>query len=113
MIDFEGVWLPQIIRYARLIASGQVEDEWLCRTKPVTSLGDPDELYCQLFDDLDAEGIWADPDNRSQVPPELAEAIGSFLSKLKAIDQSDASLLVSSRCWADAKEAAREVVALS
>ena len=45
MIDFEHVWLPQIVSYARLISSGQLENEWLGRAEAATSVTNPDELY--------------------------------------------------------------------
>lgn len=60
MIDFEQVWLPQIVQYARLIGTGQLENEWLGRVTPATSVTDPDELHEQVFDDLDADRIWAE-----------------------------------------------------
>jgi hypothetical protein len=111
MIDFEQVWLPQIIEYARLVSTGQIDDEWLGRTKSTTSITDPDELYEQVFDDLDAEAIWAESDGRTRLPHVLADAITRFLTTLSSIDESDARSVLSSSNWADAKKAASDVVA--
>jgi hypothetical protein len=52
MIDFERVWLPQIVAYAELISAGQLQDQWLGRVGTITSVTDPDELFEQVFDDL-------------------------------------------------------------
>lgn len=111
MIDFDGDWLPQIVQYARLISTGQLENEWLGRATATTSVTDPDELHEQVFDDLDAEGIWAENRERSDLPRSVIDAVERFLLALKDIDQSDARRVVMSRAWASAKEAGEAVVA--
>jgi hypothetical protein len=110
MIDFEQVWLPQIVQYARLVSTGQLEDEWLGRVTATTSVTDPDELHEQVFDDLDADGIWAENRHRSQLPTPAFEAIDHFLAALRNIDETDAQSVVRSAAWANAKEAAQAVV---
>ena len=110
MIDFEHVWLPQIVSYAKLISSGQLEDEWLGRVVAATSVTDPHELYEQMFDDLDADGIWAENRSRNGLSPQGIEALDSFISTMREIDQSDARLLVASKRWETTKQAARSVV---
>ena len=111
MIDFMHVWLPQIVQYAKLISTGQLEDEWLGRVASTTSVTDPDELHEQVFDDLDADNIWAENLHRSELPTPAIEAVGRFLAALQNIDQSDAHSVVSSSAWESVKAAARAVVA--
>lgn len=109
MIDFESVWLPQILNYAKLISTRQLEDEWLGRVARNTSITEPDELHEQVFDDLDADGIWRT--NRKTLAPTAADAIDRFLSALRNIDEADAHVLVASDAWAQARKAASAVVA--
>jgi hypothetical protein len=111
MIDFERVWLPQIVAYARLISTGQLEDQWLGRGTPTTSVTDPDELHEQVFDDLDADSIWAENCHEVRLPPVANEAIERFLSALRNVDESDAHFLVASSAWAEVKEAAHDIIA--
>jgi hypothetical protein len=110
MIDFENVWLPQIVSYARLISSGQLEAEWLGRVAAVTSVTDPDELCEQVFDDLDADGIWAEWRNRSGLSTNGRDAVDRFLQALREIAEPDARLLVQTDGWNSAKQAATTVV---
>ena len=112
MIDFERVWLPQILQYAKLIGSGQLEAEWQRRAKATTSITDPDELHEQVFDDLDAERIWAENRHRTGLPAPATEAIDSFLAALRTIDESDAELVATSHAWVSTKEAAQAVVTI-
>lgn len=109
MIDFKQVWLPQILRYARLISTGQLEQEWLGRSPRITSVTDPDELHEQVFDDLDAESIWAENRHVSGLSTQAAEAVGGFLTALKSIDDSTAEAVVRSAAWKRVKEAAQAV----
>ena len=110
MIDFEQVWLPQIVQYARLISTGQLENEWLGRAAATTSVTDPDELHEQVFDDLDADGIWSDSRDKSGLPRTAVDAIDRFLAALRNMDESDARRVVASAAWANAKEAGEAVV---
>jgi hypothetical protein len=109
MIDFKDVWLPQLISYARLISSGQLEAEWLGRVAATTSVTDPDELYEQVFDDLDADGIWAKWRDHNAVSAEGRDAVDRFLQALREIEQSDARILVQTDHWERAKQAAQAV----
>lgn len=110
MIDLEEVWLPQIVSYARLISSGQLEAEWLGLQVASTSVTDLDELREQVFDDLDAEGIWAEWRDRNGRSAIARHAIDCFLQALGEIAQSDARLLVQTDDWERVKQAARAVV---
>lgn len=110
MIDFAQVWLPQIVQYARLISTGQLEDEWLGRATAATSVTDPDELHEQVFDDLDADAIWAENRDQSGLPAATVDAIDRFLAALRHLDESNARRVVASAAWASAKEAGDAVV---
>lgn len=57
MIDIENVWIPQIIGYARLILGDELERVWIDNEKGLNSVSDYDELYEQIFDDLDSKNI--------------------------------------------------------
>ncbi len=102
MIDFEQVWVPQIVEYARLISTGRLEDEWLGHATTTTSVTDPDELHEQIFDDLDADDIWTENRGNSQLPERAVEAIDRFLAALRNIDESDARRVVTSTAWSTA-----------
>jgi hypothetical protein len=110
MIDFEHVWLPQIVQYAELISSGQLEAEWQGRAKATTSVTDRDELHEQVFDDLDAERVWTENRCRTGLPVSATEAIDRFLDALRTVDESDAELVATSPAWKTTKEAAQAVV---
>lgn len=110
MIDFKQVWLPQILQYARLIETGQLEQEWLGYSPRATSVTDPDELHEQVFDDLDAESIWAEKRLAPDLSTRATEAIDGFLTALRNIDDRDAGSLVRSAAWTRVKEAAQAVV---
>lgn len=111
MIDFEHVWLPQIVSYAKMISTGQVKDEWLGRSSITTSVTDPDELHEQIFDDLDAQGIWSEARERVKMPASAIDAIDSFLAALLDIDGRQAAKVVASDVWAKVEQAAGAVVA--
>lgn len=109
MIDFEHVWLPQIVQYATLIHSGQLEAEWQGQAKVTTSVVDPDELHEQVFDDLDADKVWADNRDRTGLSMLAIQAIDSFLDALRNVE-SDAGSLAASDAWERTKRAAKAVV---
>jgi hypothetical protein len=110
MIDFEKVWLPQIVQYARLISTGQLENEWLGQATATTSVTDPDELHEQVFDDLDANDIWTENRDNSGLPKPAVDAIDRFLAALRNVNEADARRVVSSAAWSTAKEAGQAVV---
>jgi len=112
MIDLRHVWLPQIITYAELISTGQLEREWLGQTTPMTSVTDPDELHEQIFEDIDAENVWAEHRHNSGLPTAAVRAVDGFLTALLAIDESDAQRVVASRAWGEAKEAGKALLAI-
>jgi hypothetical protein len=111
MIDFEHVWLPQIVSYATIISTGQLEDQWLGRLGTVTSVTDPDELHEQIFGDLDADAVWIAARESVQLPASIIEVIDRFLAALHDISESDAATLVSSKVWLKVRDAANVLVA--
>ncbi len=111
MIDFEQVWLPQIIGYARLISTGQLENQWLGQSDAMTSVTDPDELHEQIYDDLDADAIWSEARQNLDMPAAATSAIDSFLLALNGIEGNDAEMVVRSSAWAKVKYAANAVLA--
>ena len=111
MIDFENVWLPQIVSYAALVRDQQLEDQWLGRSATLTSVTSPNELYVQVFDDLDADRIWADARQNAELSPQARDAIDRFLTALRSIDEADAVKLMSSDAWVRIGEAANGVLA--
>ena len=110
MIDFERVWLPQIVSYAKHIIAGRLEDQWFGRVGTVTSVTSPNELFEQVFGDLDAEHIWTENRSTSNLSDPAKEAIGQFLAGLHELD-GDALAVVRSAAWTRIKEAAQAVVA--
>jgi hypothetical protein len=111
MIDFEQVWLPQIVTYARLIDNGQLEDQWLGRSEVTTSVSDPDELHEQIFDDLDAEAIWSAARKNEGMSASAVAAIDGFLAALLDIEGNDPAVIVVSSAWNTAKLTAGAVLA--
>jgi hypothetical protein len=57
LIEFE-TWFPQIVGYARLISDGDtLRRSWLHGDRTETSVTDFDELWEQVFDDLDSDTL--------------------------------------------------------
>ena len=110
MIDFERVWLPQIVSYARLINTGELEGQWLGRTAMITSVTDPDELHEQVFDDLDAKNVWTANRLNSQLSSAAVDAIDEFLSALLRIEGNNPTVVVGSAAWVNVKKAAHAAV---
>jgi hypothetical protein len=110
MIDFKQVWLPQIVTYARLISTGQLEDQWLGRSGITTSVSGPDELHEQIFGDLDAVAIWAVARQGEGMSTSALSAVDTFLTALSGLNDNDAATIVGSSAWAVAKVAAGEVL---
>ncbi len=110
MIDFHNVWLPQIIDYAQLIGTGQLEAEWLGQVKRATSVTDPDELHMQVFDGLDADAIWNEWRQHDVISPGTPDALDRFLQALREITENDASVLVLTAQWESVKDSARALL---
>lgn len=119
MIDFAD-WLRQIARYCTLVGDDTaIRAAWVQGDLSRTSVSGFDELYVQVFDDLDSEAfvkriVLLLPDD-----PSLCEKIERFFARLEAVDdarmrrselKSDAALLDSSE-WKELREAALSVSA--
>ena len=88
MIDLETVWIPQIIRYARLIAEQEtLRRSWMEGDRSQTSVTGFDELIEQVFEDLDAETLVEEAQLTQDLPPELIVLISGFLGTLSAFDK--------------------------
>lgn len=120
MIGFHDAWLPQIIRYCELISDLRIlRRAWVTeREIIITSATDFDELYEQIFDDLDSDLFQTEiakhlPDNT-----ELGAAIIEFLEAIRNTDSQrscdqtlmDAQTLLDSASWARTRNAAATVL---
>ena len=78
MLDFHRGWLPQILGFAAIIADGELEAAWLHPSRHAR-LASFDELYQQVFEDLEAEAML--PRLRAHLPGQVErqEAIATFL----------------------------------
>ena len=114
MIPFD-TWIRQIVGYADLItASADLRRAWIDRDPSITSAMDFDELFEQVFDDLDSDAF--DTKLIAYIPedPEARAALSEFLEALRRTNQvleqqpnlRDALALLSSAEWRLVKEAA-------
>jgi hypothetical protein len=88
MIDFK-IWLPQIIGYCEFVADEvKLRRAWINRDFSATSVTDFDELYEQVFDDLDADRFAADLDVLLPNSQRARAAISAFLASLKEVDRT-------------------------
>jgi len=87
MIDARRVWLPQIIRYARLISDGEtLRKAWLHCDTSQTSVTSYDELIEQIFDDLASLEVIEKSKRTLCEDPELYRLLGSFISEMDRFD---------------------------
>ena len=123
MIEFHETWLPQIIRYCELISDLRIlRRAWVTeREIIITSATGFDELYEQIFDDLDSDLFQAEiaknlPDNT-----ELSAAIIAFLETIRDTDSQrscdktlmDAQALLDSASWTRTRNAAAAVLRIA
>ena len=118
MIPFD-TWMPQMVGYAKLItASADLRRAWIDRDPSITSAMDFDELFEQVFDDLDSDAFDTKLIAYIPVDPEARAALSEFLEALRRTDQvreqrpelRDALALLSSAEWHLVKEAASRVL---
>ncbi len=119
MIKIE-IWLPQILGYCEFIAdAGVTRKAWVDGDLSDTSLSNYDELYEQIFDDLDSENYQKVLDTYD-LPPAWVKSLKDFLSYLQfVVDKEvekdeklcDPSNLISSPLWAELREKAVAVLA--
>jgi hypothetical protein len=116
MIEFTA-WRLQLLRYCDFIlAADAVWNAWVDNNYSKTSITDFDELYEQLFDDLDSESILENLS--SLIQDKLSEgAITEFLLAIKTfdiearpiIDRKDNRNLLMSMQWNIVRDAAKNV----
>ncbi|WP_155904999.1 hypothetical protein [Methylopila sp. M107] len=88
MIDLRGVWLPQIIGYAELIADESVlRASWFEHDRSRTSVTDFDELYEQIFGGLDVEDQLGLAVDEFHDDPEIVRLVSGFIDALRKLDQ--------------------------
>ena len=114
MIDFK-IWLSQIIGYCEFVANDvKLRHAWINCDFSETSVTDFDELYEQVFDDLDAERFAADLQAHLPNAEQARITIAEFLSSLQEMDRSrsesphllNASALLDSGQWQRVRRAA-------
>ena len=107
MIDFK-TWLLQIMGYCEFVVDDvALRQAWVNRDFSETSVTNFDELYEQVFDDLDADRFAV---NLATYMPNAAPArtaVAAFLTSLKEMDQTrsenpellNSSVLLDSGQW--------------
>lgn len=83
MISFD-TWLPQIVGYCKFITDeAGLTRAWVNRDYSHTSVTDFDELYEQIFDDLDSDAC--EMDLIANLPDDMVgrDAISAFLKTLR------------------------------
>ena len=119
MIDLE-TWLPQIVTTCELVASSDAFTRtWLEGNRVITSIIDFEELYEQIFGDLDSDACLVK--FGKTIDDETCEAVSVFLASLRVVDakrEADSELrdhpvlLLKSEEWRNASQAARAVISL-
>lgn len=88
MIEFK-TWLPQIVGYCEFIVNDiKLRQAWVKHDFSETSVTDFDELYEQLFDDLDAD--YFSHNLREQLPnsEQMATSVANFITSLHEFDRA-------------------------
>jgi hypothetical protein len=107
MIEFK-TWLPQIVGYCEFVVDDmRLRQAWINRDFSKTSVTDFDELYEQVFDDLDASHFAMNLQRYLPNSGRMATTIADFVATLQATDRVrtentdllDASLLLDSAQW--------------
>ena len=114
MLDFHRGWLPQILGFAAIIADGELEAAWLHGPSRRSRVASFDELYQQVFEDLEAEAVL--PELRTHLPGQVErqEAIATFLRAIAHLHlqvEADPALrtprrLVATNAWTHLRGAA-------
>lgn len=107
MIEFE-TWLPQIVGYCEFVVDDmRLRQAWIKRDFSDTSVTDFDELYEQVFDDLDANHFAANLHRHLPNSERIATTVGDFIAMLQKMDRIrtgnpallDAVVLLDSDQW--------------
>lgn len=117
VIPFQ-TWLSQIVGYCHLVADSLgVRRAWVNGDCSLTSVSSFDELYEQIFDDLDSDAMEQELSDYLPNDPEARTEIAAFLQAIRAINAQlghDQRLnstvgLLNSTEWGRLIEAARRV----
>lgn len=116
MISFD-VWLSQIFGYCEFVANDyELQQAWINKNFSNTSITNFDELYEQIFDDLDSDVIEEELENSSLIDKDMKEAVSNFLSALRVADEnnikSNSADLLASKQWQNVVMAAKKVLML-
>jgi hypothetical protein len=118
MIDME-TWLPQILDYCSFVVDEKkIRQAWVDRDFSETSVTDFDELYEQVFDDLDAERFVTDLSMKWPTTAPERAVIAEFLASLQDADRArsshaelrNASDLLNSSHWGRVRSSALAVL---
>jgi hypothetical protein len=119
MIPFK-TWLPQIIGYCQLVVDAEgLERAWVDGDFSLTSVTDFDELYEQIFDDLDSDNIEKELTTYLSNDVTARKKISDFLSALRVVNiyredklmLSNSSDLLNSYEWLHVVEVAKRLLA--
>lgn len=115
-----SIWIKGVVGTAEFLTdSGLVERVWLNGDRTITSITSFNELYEQLFDDLDS-GNYAESHGKSAILSEAQrQAVASFLCAVRDFDdepfimngREDSAAILCSTAWAVIQSSAKAVVA--
>ena len=120
MISFRETWLPQILGYCELVCDDlKIRRAWINHDTSATSVTSFDELYEQIFGDLDSDRLQAELPVLLNDADVMQHAIHDFLEALRASDRvratepglKNASAFLSSKHWKLVQTAARATLA--
>jgi hypothetical protein len=108
------VWLRQMRNYIRFVANETaVRRVWIDREPGITSVGDFDELFEQVFDDLDADALSPEmlaDDEESQAIVVFLEALRQASDAHPTVGPADAEAFLASPEWRSLNSAARSAL---
>lgn len=117
MIPFQ-TWFTQIVGYCHFITDAlSVRRAWVEGDHSRTSVSDFEELYEQIFDDLDSDAFEQELDTCLPSDPSSREMLTAFLHELRSIDTlrsqnktlCSAAELLRSNEWERLVEVARRI----
>jgi hypothetical protein len=120
MISFT-TWLRQIGRTCRFLADEKkLQDAWVHGDTSGTSIVDFDELYEQLFDDLDSDAFQEGLKQYLPYDSATESALNSFLDSVRKVDSAmsanpelkDTTTLLNSVEWRQVEGAAKKIIDL-
>lgn len=118
MIELK-TWLRQIVGYCEFVVDDmRLRQAWIKRDFSETSVTDFDELYEQIFDDLDASHFAENLHRHLPNSERMATTIADFIATLQEMDRVrmentdllDASVLLDSDQWQLVRKSARAVL---